>query len=51
MVTALQNADINTVDDLCSKTEAEILAVPGIGPSYLENIKDALALIGKSLKE
>jgi len=41
---------IETVGDLEQKTEAELLALDGLGPSYLENIKDALASLGKSLK-
>lgn len=50
VISDLGAEDITTIEQLENMTEAEVLAVDGIGPVSLQSIIDALALEGKSLK-
>ena len=46
----LKRANINTVGDLISKTEIEMMNVRNLGRKSLEEIKDKLAEMGRGLK-
>lgn len=48
---SLFSANINTVRDLVSMTEDDLLKVPNIGPWSYKKIIEKLAMIGLSLKE
>jgi len=45
----LKNADIKTIGDLVTKTEAEMLKTKNFGRKSLNEIKDILAEMGLSL--
>jgi DNA-directed RNA polymerase subunit alpha len=45
----LKNADIKTIGDLVTKTEAEMLKTKNFGRKSLNEIKDLLAEMGLSL--
>lgn len=46
---SLHKAGITTVDELTAKTDAEVLAIDGIGPAWVEEIKSKLAQHGLAL--
>lgn len=48
---ALEGAGIATIDDLTAKTEAELLALEGMGAKAVTDIKKALKKSGTGLKE
>lgn len=48
---ALQVAKVRTVEELCAMTPAELLRVPGIGPSAVWVISDLLEADGRSLRQ
>lgn len=43
--------DIVTIEELTAKTEAEVRAVPSVGPRSWQQIQDALVQLGLSLRE
>ena len=45
----LKRANINTVEDLCSKTEEEMMKVRNLGRKSLEEVINKLAMMGLSL--
>ena len=47
---ALVNASIRTVGGLVRKSEDDILALEGLGAAGIKEIKDALKMLGLSLK-
>jgi hypothetical protein len=51
VIRALRNAGIETVDQLCEKTAAELLAVKGIGRRSLEAIEAELSYCDLKLKK
>lgn len=46
----LRRAGINTIDDLCMKTEDDMMKIRNLGRKSLDEIKKKLALMGKSFK-
>jgi DNA-directed RNA polymerase alpha subunit len=48
---AVQNAGVHSLEDLTRFTEAELLALHGVGPKAIRIWKDALAARGLSLAE
>ncbi len=51
VIAALRQAGIETIDQLSEMTEADILAIKGIGKKALEDIKDALDFENLKLKD
>lgn len=47
----LKRAGINTVAELCAKTDAEMIKVRNLGKKSLEEVKQKLAALGLSLRE
>lgn len=47
----LKRAGINTVSELCAKTDEEMIKVRNLGKKSLEEVKQKLAAIGLSLRE
>src|SRR5579859_6393290 len=48
---SLRRVGIHTLDDLSSRTEAELLAIENLGPQSVREIKERLASIGRRLAE
>lgn len=47
----LKRASISTVNELCSKTEEEMIKVRNLGKKSLKEVKEKLASIGKSFRD
>jgi len=47
----LKRASISTVNELCSKTEEEMIKVRNLGKKSLKEVKEKLAEIGKSFRD
>lgn len=48
-VSALERADIYLIAELIERTADEIVAIPGLGPRTVDQIREALAKVGLSL--
>jgi len=48
---SLRRVGIHTVDDLSTRTEAELLAIENLGPQSVREIKERLAGLGRHLAE
>ncbi|HWV55971.1 MAG TPA: DNA-directed RNA polymerase subunit alpha C-terminal domain-containing protein [Longimicrobiales bacterium] len=48
---ALEGAGITTLDALANHTEAEVLALHGMGPKSMPTLREALAEAGKSFRK
>jgi large subunit ribosomal protein L21 len=48
---ALEDAGLNTLEQVAGKTEAELLDLKGLGPKAVEKLNEALADAGLSLKQ
>jgi predicted RecB family nuclease len=48
---ALENAGITTLADLAKRSEAEILALHGMGPASMPRLREALKAEKKSFRE
>lgn len=48
-VSALERADIYLIAELIERTAGEIVAIPGLGPRTVDQIREALAKVGLSL--
>jgi|SRR5579859_467341 len=48
---SLRRVGIHTVDDLSSRTEADLLAIENLGPQSVREIKERLAGLGRQLAE
>jgi len=48
---ALQLLGVQTIGDLCARTEAELLGVKNFGTTSLNEVKERLATLGIGLRE
>ena len=47
---ALSTGGVRSMDDLTRRTEAELLALHGMGPKGVRTLRDALAASGRPLR-
>ena len=51
IICALDDAGIETLEDLCGKTAEELLSIKGIGRKSIQAIRDELICYGLRLKD